>query len=270
MDVRSVPRTEWSARDPRHVTRVDPSQRRRYVVHHSTGRNLGDRSLFAWVRNIQAYHMDVRGWSDIGYNELYGYDPAEDRLYVFKGRGNGVLGAHVAGHNTTSIGGCFLGDYRDGRDTFTAEMWQFVTFRREQLSTYAGRSLTLLGHSHLAPTACPGHQIRRAIEGEPPAGAPAPPATSDWTEEAIMALPTLREGNRGSDVKRLQGLLAAAGYAPDNTFSTLHTPDGAFGPSTRLHVQAFQQDHQVPNSVRADGKGDGIVGRHTWTALLGQ
>lgn len=270
MEVRFVSRQSWGASNPVEVVHVDGSKRRRFVVHHTTGRNLGDRNPFQWVRNIQRFHMDTRGWDDIGYNELYHYDPEDDVIRVFEGRGHHARGAHVAGHNTVSIGAAWLGNYEDGHDPFTVDMWGLTLDRARFASERVGRTLGLTGHGHLAATQCPGDQIIRAIGGEPPTGAIPPPDTSDWTREAIMGLPTLREGNRGGDVKRVQGLLAAQGYAPDNTFSNLHTPDGAFGPSTRLHVQAYQQDHQVPNSVRGDGKGDGIVGRHTWTALLGQ
>jgi len=77
--------------------------------------------------------------------------------------------------------------------------------------------------------------------------------SNDWTKEAIMSMPTLREGAKGTDVKRMQGLLTANGYST--------TIDGAFGPKTERQVKAFQAKHAKPS--------DGIVGKLTWTALLG-
>jgi len=94
-----------------------------------------------------------------------------------------------------------------------------------------------------------------------PKPTPAKPAT-DWTKDLIMALPTLREGARGDDVGRVQGLLVAAGYK-DSAI------DDQFGPKTTRAVRRFQQDHNTKNSVRS-GKGDGVVGRYTWTDLLGE
>lgn len=268
--VRFVSRQEWGARDPEHVTTVDKRRRRRFVVHHSTGRNLGDRNPFAWVRAIQRFHMDTRGWSDIGYNELYHYDPEQDLIRVFEGRGHHALGAHVAGHNTESIGGCWLGDYRDGKDSFTAAMWVATRDRQTRAEQRVGRDLVLTGHGDLASTACPGDQILRAIHGDPPGGAPAPPSTADWTEELIMALPTLKTGSRGADVARLQSLLVSAGVRPERSIRRNCTGDGIYGEGTRKAVATYQAAKDVRNSVRSDGTGDGIAGRHTWTALLGQ
>lgn len=77
--------------------------------------------------------------------------------------------------------------------------------------------------------------------------------SSDWTKEAIMSMPTLREGAKGTDTKRLQGLLTANGYGT--------SIDGDFGPNTERQVKAFQGKRAKPV--------DGIVGPKTWTALLG-
>ena len=48
---------------------------------------------------LQNFHMDTRGWWDIGYNFLIGED---GRAYV--GRGWDTLGAHAKGFNQQSIG----------------------------------------------------------------------------------------------------------------------------------------------------------------------
>lgn len=64
--------------------------------------------------------------------------------------------------------------------------------------------------------------------------------------------PTLREGAKGDDVRRLQALLVAVRH--DLKI------DGDFGPSTKRNVEAFQ---------RARGLGvDGIVGSNTWRRLI--
>lgn len=73
-----------------------------------------------------------------------------------------------------------------------------------------------------------------------------------WTEQLIMQLPTLARGATGLDVKRVQALTGAFGY-------TL-APDGVFGPLTDSAVRSFQGRHGLLV--------DGIVGQHTWTALL--
>jgi len=61
----------------------------------------------------------------------------------------------------------------------------------------------------------------------------------------------LRKGDRGSEVKRLQGLLAAHGYPV--------SADGVFGSGTESKVMHFQQ---------SKGLGaDGVVGAKTWAVL---
>jgi len=71
--------------------------------------------------------------------------------------------------------------------------------------------------------------------------------------EVRLSLPVLRKGNEGPAVATLQFLL-----------NTVHgaalAEDGIFGPRTETAVRDFQAGF---------GLGvDGIVGRHTWTALL--
>ena len=66
------------------------------------------------------------------------------------------------------------------------------------------------------------------------------------------ALPTLRKGDKGQDVRTLQNALNEAGYDCGEV-------DGIFGTKTKNAVKAFQKAKGL--------KVDGIVGRNTWTAL---
>jgi len=113
-------------------------------------------------------------------------------------------------------------------------------------------------HVELTPSAAASLTVARinAVAGAPPV------ATPDWTEKAIMALPEIRNGADGIDVRRAQGLLAANGHPPARSFDGAGRPDGNFGTHTTVAVKGFQRarDLQV----------DGIIGRHTWTELLGQ
>jgi peptidoglycan hydrolase-like protein with peptidoglycan-binding domain len=80
---------------------------------------------------------------------------------------------------------------------------------------------------------------------------PSKPTTN--TSNLGDKMPTLKRGSKGTDVRRLQGLLTANGYKT--------TIDGIFGPQTEKKVRAFQSKRAKPS--------DGIVGRVTWSALLG-
>ncbi|MFI6880154.1 peptidoglycan recognition protein [Streptomyces sp. NPDC050400] len=80
-------------------------------VHHTDGANdYSCADSASIVRGIYAYHVDVEGWNDIGYNFL-----VDKCGTVFEGRKGGtdlpVLGAHTYGWNRESVGIAVLGNY---------------------------------------------------------------------------------------------------------------------------------------------------------------
>lgn len=86
-------------------------------------------------------------------------------------------------------------------------------------------------------------------------GTNVPADQPDWTMAIMTALPILREGAKGASVKNLQVLV--------NTWAgTRLVVDGDFGPKTAVAVRKFQDRDSVT------GGADGVVGQHTWTALL--
>jgi hypothetical protein len=99
---------------------------------------------------------------------------------------------------------------------------------------------------------------------------PTVPSSPDPIEEILMSLPTI-SGNDApkADKKRAQSLLAANGFAPANTFNGKGEPDGNWGSGSVSALKRFQAARNVPGSVKANGEGDGILGRRTWSALLG-
>jgi hypothetical protein len=80
-------------------------------VHHTAGTNgYAPADVPKILRGVYAYHVEGRGWSDIGYNFLV------DRFgRLWEGRAGGVdrtvLGAHTGGFNTDSFGVSVMGDY---------------------------------------------------------------------------------------------------------------------------------------------------------------
>lgn len=92
-----------------------------------------------------------------------------------------------------------------------------------------------------------------------------PPSPLDGitgTEKIVQQLPTLKRGSRGDHVVTLQALLVARGMLAKTGI------DSDFGPKTEAAVARFQAGRNVAGSVRGNGSGDGIVGQHTWAALL--
>lgn len=86
-----------------------------------------------------------------------------------------------------------------------------------------------------------------------------PAPSTNWIVTVISNLPTLKQGDSGTNVDTLQGLLCARGYPVKI--------DGQFGPDTDAKTREFQAHYNVPDSV-SNGHGDGQVGQHTWTVLI--
>lgn len=236
-----ISRADWGARRPRARDFTNWSQRREFVVHHSEG------PISQSVRSIQDFHMDGRGWSDIGYNFLVDH---KGRIYA--GRGWLVVGAHATGHNTSGIGVCVIG--RDGADITSAAMAS-VRELYDEACRRAGRTLSKKGHGDLMATSCPGRVLRAWVHaGMPRVGGNAPGApVSEWQEDLMRKLPTVRPGLDGEAVETVQGLLQARSH-PEVAI------DGDFGPVTEEAVKAVQRWGGV--------EPDGIVGPVTWPVLL--
>jgi len=94
-------------------------------------------------------------------------------------------------------------------------------------------------------------EIARSIRG----GTPAPVPPPVWQEDAMRALPELRLGAAGADVRTVQGLCNARSAAAALVI------DGVFGPATDADVRRVQSAGHVTV--------DGIVGPETWPVLMG-
>ena len=79
-------------------------------------------------------------------------------------------------------------------------------------------------------------------------------ATTGGAKTVTITLPVLRNGSEGDSVEALQMLLNCNGYS-------CGTVDGDFGSKTQTAVEKFQKAKGLTP--------DGIVGKDTWSALLG-
>ncbi len=85
---------------------------RHVVIHHSATSNVvGD--PYEAVRNIYTYHTQVNGWSDLGYNYLIAPDGTifQGRDDMGKGDPDNIVGAHLCGVNSNTMGICLLGTF---------------------------------------------------------------------------------------------------------------------------------------------------------------
>jgi N-acetylmuramoyl-L-alanine amidase len=104
------------------------------------------------VADIKKWHL-ARGFNDIGYHYVIYRDGS-----VHKGRNEDVVGAHCTGHNTNSIGVCYIGgvatDGKTPKDTRTAEQKSALLGVLKQLKSKYPNA-TIHGHRDFAAKACP-------------------------------------------------------------------------------------------------------------------
>ena len=106
-----IPRAVWGAAPA--VCRSDvASSLVGAVLHHTADRNTyaSQAEVMQMIRNDQAYHINTRGWCDIGYNFV-----VDKWGNVYEGRANSltqaVIGVHAGGFNTGTVGVAMLGTY---------------------------------------------------------------------------------------------------------------------------------------------------------------
>ncbi|MCG2799447.1 MAG: DUF4214 domain-containing protein [Cellulomonas sp.] len=149
------------------------------VVHHTAGSNsyTTQAQAMQMIRNDQAYHINTRGWCDIGYNFI-----VDKWGNIYEGRANSltqaVIGVHAGGFNTGTVGVSMLGTYDDVPSNATIDAvgrligYRLAAYGRDPMGTmqyttgngensrYKNTTVTLpriMGHRDVAYTACPGN-----------------------------------------------------------------------------------------------------------------
>ncbi|MEU6246425.1 peptidoglycan-binding domain-containing protein [Glycomyces sp. NPDC047010] len=95
--------------------------------------------------------------------------------------------------------------------------------------------------------------------------APSKPSTpqtpsTNWTAKLVSELPSIKQGSRGSAVRRAQALILAYGGAPAARLKSAGGIDGILGSGSVAAVKLFQK---AKNLVQ-----DGIIGPKTWSRLV--
>ena len=104
------------------------------------------------VDTIRQLHLQ-RGFSDIGYHYVIYRDGS-----IHIGRDESIIGAHCTGHNTNSIGVCYIGgcasDGKTPKDTRTTEQKQSLVKLLKELKTKYPQA-SIHGHRDFSSKACP-------------------------------------------------------------------------------------------------------------------
>lgn len=109
------------------------------------------------VNDIKKWHL-ARGFSDIGYHYVIYRDGS-----VHIGRDESKIGAHCTGHNSNSIGVCYIGgcekDGKTPKDTRTsAQKKALLELLRELKRKYP--KATIYGHRNFSDKACPSFDAK--------------------------------------------------------------------------------------------------------------
>lgn len=166
------------------------------------------------IKEFARWHK-AKGWGTIGYHHVIDRDGT-----VGVGRDENMPGAHVAGHNTGSIGICLVGGHGSNendhfRDHYTAEQEAALLRLIEEIKTRADIKF-VRGHNEVAAKACPGFNVQRWLAKKPPQ----PKLTESTTIRATAIQMASGAGAVATAIGALDGkaqivivLLAAVGIA---------------------------------------------------------
>lgn len=123
------------------------------VVHHTAGTDHPDR---ADIEAIRRWHVEGRGWRDIGYHLVI--ERAGGGPMAIVGRPWHEQGAHCPPRNHDSIGVAIVGDFSTGPPD--EALFAFTTRTIGDLCmTFGIAAERVVGHREAQPghTQCPGH-----------------------------------------------------------------------------------------------------------------
>ncbi len=142
-------RATWGSLPPR--DRPEDLQPTKVAVHHSCVPRASRWQGASTIRGIQRYHMDIRGWNDIGYHYLIGPDGS-----IHQGRPEGIRGAH-ARPNRDKFGICVLGNFNRSQEAVSAPARKsLVALLAYLMGKYGMSPWSIYGHRDFNPTDCPG------------------------------------------------------------------------------------------------------------------
>tara|TARA_R110000765_G_scaffold425059_1_gene537175 strand:- start:370 stop:798 length:429 start_codon:yes stop_codon:yes gene_type:complete len=104
------------------------------------------------VSTLRQWHVEERGWSDIGYHFFIKFDGS-----IHQCRPDMYQGAHCKTVNDKSIAICLEGGY-GGVDNFTEiQKRALMCLLSDKKAKY--KNAAIIGHSHLDDKACPSFDV---------------------------------------------------------------------------------------------------------------
>ncbi|XP_021376177.1 peptidoglycan-recognition protein SC2-like [Mizuhopecten yessoensis] len=157
-NIKVISRDTWGATRPTHVTTLNHPVHL-FFVHHTEGRTCHNEAECASVlKGVQNYHMNSRGYSDIGYSFLIGQDGR-----VYEGRGWGVVGAHTLHYNSLAYAVSFMGNFMNSLPPASALNAAKALAQCGVSKGHIQSGYSLFGHRDVGNTDCPGDQLYAEI-----------------------------------------------------------------------------------------------------------
>lgn len=194
MEFTIIPRARWTKSKPGGAVQ-DADDQEGVAVHwpgSTTDRygSMTESRVVSLLNGWRDYHMNVRGWSDIGYN--YAID-SDGRIWELRGMNR--VGAHSASdENPTAndkwVGVLFiLGD----EEPVPSIMVQAFRWLRQRILAVFPKGTLVRGHGQIAgaETECPGPFVRAVmglLDDVPVVGVPSPDSEEDDMEKVIYRL----------------------------------------------------------------------------------
>lgn len=158
-----VGKNTWAALGVKEATSTQNVRRITEIILHCSATPAGEDYS---VEAIRQGHLQ-RGFNDIGYHYVVTRDGV-----VHKGRDESKAGAHTTGHNSNSIGICYIGGcpartvknwMNYGEDTRTPEQKaSLIKIVKEMLRKYP--NATVHGHREFANKACPSFDVQKELD----------------------------------------------------------------------------------------------------------
>ncbi|XP_068633150.1 peptidoglycan-recognition protein LE-like isoform X2 [Battus philenor] len=161
--LRIVSRTDWLAQPEAGVLDKLVQPVPWVVISHTATESCHTQSQCVLrVRLIQSFHIESRGWYDIGYNFLIGGDGS-----VYYGRGWDYMGAHTKGYNKYSIGIAFIGTFNiDSPSKQQVDACKKIIQQGVAIGKLV-KDYKLFAHSQLMSTLSPGDKVYEIIKTWP-------------------------------------------------------------------------------------------------------
>ena len=212
-------------------------------IHHTwkpTHRDFNGKNHLALQQSMRNYHVNTRGWKDIGHHLAL----MPDGKWV-TGRPFNLTPASISGWNTGALAVEMVGNFdKLGTGSFNSSGYdKLVGAQLEsvlQLIKYYGDRFGYSGvkfhrEGPGVTKTCPGTSLDKAkMIAE---------AKNLGREDPNLRYgQTLKRGAKGDRVKRLQEDLIKLGY---KKYLDPYGADGSFGGATEKAVRAFQADHKL-------------------------